>query len=132
MPDWFWVIFNYVFLPGTTAQVTVYYLIWMGAFIFINTIWDICTKKTDPFHLAKMKDKTNVVYNASTFCSSLLIITAFLSPTVQQIAKDTTLPLLIAGVSGLLRSIPALCPYDPTPPGAANSPSNPGLPDVLK
>ena len=120
MGEWFWWAMSYVVLPSDTAKLTIYYLFWMSLFIAINTIWDIWTPKTPKFHIAVMKDKQTVLYDAATFCSSLLIITAIASPTVRQISKDTTLPLLIAGASGLLRTIPALCPYKITLPSANN------------
>ena len=111
MMDWFWSALSYVFLPDDASHLTVYYLIWMGFFVGINTIWDILTPKTDSFHLSKMKDKVTVLHDAVSFCSSALIITAIMSPTVRQVAKDTTIPLVLAGASGILRSLPALCPY---------------------
>jgi len=115
--DWdrVWWLASFTLLPGTTSQLTVYYLFWILAFLLINTIWDIQSDKTPPFHIAMLKEKHGVLYNASTFCSSLLIITAIVSPTVRQIAKDTTLPLILAGVAGILRAVPALCPYDYKP-----------------
>jgi hypothetical protein len=53
-----------------------------------------------------MKDKGEILYNASTFRSSLLILTSL------QLAKGTTVPLILAGFSGLIRAIPAFCPYE--------------------
>lgn len=62
-----------------------------------------------------MRDKVTVAYDAATFCSSILIISALISPTVRAISKDTTIPLIIAAVSGILRALPALCPYKHEP-----------------
>ena len=92
---------------------SVYYLIWISIFFCINTIWDIITSKTPKFHIANMKDRMDVLYGASTFCSSLLILMGLVSPTVRQLSKDTIVPLILAGFAGILRGIPALCPYKP-------------------
>ncbi|MEH3118279.1 MAG: hypothetical protein PGN25_12005 [Methylorubrum populi] len=106
-------VFKVVFLPADVGEMTVYYLIWISIFFFINIFWDIRTSKTPSFHIANMKDKMDVLYGASTFCSSLLILIGLVSPTVKQLAKDTILPLILAGCAGILRGIPSLCPYKP-------------------
>lgn len=101
------------FFPSDVNQMTVFYLIWIGLFFSVNTIWDILTDKTPSFHIAMMKDKMDVLYGASTFCSSLLILIGLASPEVGKLSKDTILPLVLAGGAGLLRGLPALCPYKP-------------------
>lgn len=101
------------FFPSDVNQMTVFYLIWIGLFFSINTVWDIITDKTPSFHIAMMKDKMDVLYGASTFCSSLLILIGLASPEVGKLSKDTILPLVLAGGAGLLRGLPALCPYKP-------------------
>lgn len=104
-------ILHYFLLPPDTQHVVIYYLFWLLLFLVVNILWDIRTDKTPPFHLDHLKDKVGVLYEAATFCSSLLIITGMASHSVQALARDTTLPLLLAGISGLLRSVPVLCPY---------------------
>lgn len=79
--------------------------------MIVNVIWDIKTDRTPPFHLDRFKEKYDVVYNAATFCSGLLLLVGLVSPTVQALAKDTTVPLILAGSTSLLRAVPALCPY---------------------
>lgn len=93
-----------------------YYFVWIAVFLLTNVVWDIRTKRTPVFHLDRLKDKSDVVYNAVAFCSSLLILVALVSPTVQGLGKDTTVPIILAGFSGLLRALPALCPYKSTDP----------------
>ncbi len=104
---------HYFLLPPDSQHVVIYYLFWLVLFLSINVFWDIRTQKTPPFHLDHLKEKVPVLYDAATFCSSLLIITGMASHSVQALARDTTLPLLLAGFSGLLRSLPVLCPYKP-------------------
>lgn len=112
------------FFPSDVNQMTVFYLIWIGLFFIINTIWDIFTDKTPTFHIAMMKDKMDVLYGASTFCSSLLILIGLVSPEVGKLSKDTILPLVLAGGAGLLRGLPALCPYKPEAERKATAPSS--------
>lgn len=73
----------------------------------------IATKRTASFHMDRFKDKGDVLFSASSFCSALLILTG-MSPEVQQLGKDTLVPLVLAGFSGLIRALPALCPYKST------------------
>lgn len=91
-----------------------FYFVWIAIFLGVNIVWDIQTRRTPKFHLDRLKDKYDVVYNAIAFCSSLLILVSLVSPTVQKLGKDTTVPLILAGFSGLLRALPALCPYKST------------------
>ncbi|RVU14031.1 hypothetical protein [Methylobacterium oryzihabitans] len=107
------VFVKHAFFPSDVNQMTVFYLIWIGLFFIINTVWDIVTDKTPAFHIATMKDKMDVLYGASTFCSSLLILIGLVSPEVGKLSKDTILPLVLAGGAGILRGLPALCPYKP-------------------
>jgi hypothetical protein len=88
-----------------------YYFIWISAFLLINVVWDWRSAYTANFHLEKLKDKGDVIHNAVTFCSSLLILTGLISAQVQELGRDTMIPLFLAGFSGLIRSLPALCPY---------------------
>lgn len=109
---WAYKILDYTLTPSDTGHLTVYYLFWIVLFVSVNTIWDIRTKKTPTFHLAKLREKADVLHHAATFCSSLLIITALISPAVGHLATETAIPMILAGGSGILRAIPALCPYE--------------------
>ena len=104
---------KYTLFPADVGEMSVYYFIWISFFFIVNTAWDIFTPKTPAFHIANMKDRMDVLYGASTFCSSLLILMGLISPTVRQLSKDTIVPLVLAGFAGILRGLPALCPYKP-------------------
>jgi hypothetical protein len=106
-------LLHYLLLPPDSEHVCVYYLFWLALFLVINVFWDAKTDKTPPFHLDLLKTKVNILYDAATFCSSLLIVTGLISNSVKALSHDTMLPLLIAGISGVLRSLPAVCPYKP-------------------
>ena len=101
----------YFLLPSNLSELVAYYFAWTLLFLAINVIWDVATKRTPPFHLDRFKEKGDVLFSAAAFCSSLLILTSLESDAVQKVARDTTVPLILAGFSGLLRAIPALCPY---------------------
>jgi hypothetical protein len=109
--DIFQTIFENAVAPTTRGQLTVCYLVWVSLFLTINIVWDIRTPRTPPFHLAGMKDKVPVAYDAATFCSSILIIAALVNESVRALDRDVTIPLVIAAFSGFLRAVPALCPY---------------------
>ena len=115
----FHAVIKYALFPSDVAEMSVYYLFWIVFFFAINTTWDVITDKTPKFHIANMKDRMDVLYGASTFCSSLLILIGLVSPTVKQLSKDTVVPLVLAGFAGLLRGLPALCPYKPEAEGRA-------------
>jgi hypothetical protein len=106
----------YIFAPADTPHLTAYYLFWIIVFFLIHVIWDVLTKKTPPFHLTMLREKVSVLHHASTFCSSTLVLTSLVSPAVAKVATDTAVPLILAGLSGILQAIPALCPYKAAPP----------------
>lgn len=128
---------SYILTPYDTPHLTAYYLIWITFFVLVNSIWDWRSKRTRPFHFLHLKEKSNLLYDGSSFCSSLLVIMSLISVDVQKLSTSITIPLLIAGGSGLLRSIVALCPYkleDIKEPAAASSPTTdakPGEPPKL-
>jgi hypothetical protein len=105
---------RYVLFPSDVGEMAGFYFVWMAFFLVVNVIWDIRTQRTPPFHMDRFKEKYDVVYNAATFCSGLLILVGLVSPTVRQLAKDTTVPLILAGFASLLRALPAICPYKST------------------
>jgi hypothetical protein len=107
--------------PSNSAELATYYLFWISVFLGINVIWDVCTSRTPRFHLERLTEKGDVLFSAASFCSSLLIIASFLSSHVQQLSRDTMVPLILAGFSGIIKTVPAICPYkkgDGLPPDA--------------
>ena len=105
-------MFRYLFAPQSATELAIYYLLWISIFLFINITWDIFTPKTETFHISRMKDKISTVHSASFFCSSLLLLLSVVEPPLFALAKDTYVPIILAGASGLLSSSPALCPYE--------------------
>jgi hypothetical protein len=105
---------NTVIAPSNSAELATYYLIWISLFLGINVVWDAFTSRTPKFHLERLTEKGDVLFSAASFCSSLLIITSFLSSHVQQLSRDTMVPLILAGFSGIIKTIPAICPYKKT------------------
>ena len=104
-------IVHYVLAPTNAVEITVYYLIWVVLFFAVNVLWDIRTDKTPDFHFLRLTTKIDVAHNAVSFCSSLLVIVGLLDREVGKLATDAIAPLLLAGLSGVLKSLPALCPY---------------------
>jgi hypothetical protein len=100
-----------MFAPAGPGDLGICYLIWIGIFIILNISWDIGTPKTKPFHIVKLKDKTGILHHGASFCSSLLLIVAIFDPKVWDLAKESYIPIILAGASGILTSIPAICPY---------------------
>ncbi len=104
-------IASYVLTPTTVDRLTVYYLVWILVFVGINIFWDIRSKKTEPFHISKINNKIDTLYNGAGLASNVLIIIALMDSSVRQLALNTTVPLILAGFSGIFRSLPSLCPY---------------------
>lgn len=100
-----------MFLPASTSDMAVYYLIWIILFLSINIFWDINSDKTPDFHLQNIKAKTGALYSAATFCSSMLLIISLFSEAVATIVGNTLVPVILAGLTGILHAISDLCPY---------------------
>lgn len=115
MPDWFiallQAVWHYLFAPRIKSDLPIYYLIWIGLFVMTNILWDVGTHRTKRFHLIDVSKKLGIVHQGSFFCSSLLLIIAAFNHGVWQMTEESYIPILIAGISGILASIPALCPY---------------------
>lgn len=127
-------ILPYVILPTNSAQLTSCYLVWIVPYLTINVVWDISTKRTERFHLAKIQSKVFILHHAAFLCSSILIISALLTKTMAQLSDDGAIPLVLASISGILQAIPGLCPYEldkpdlvPSASTAANTPSIPAI-----
>jgi hypothetical protein len=102
-----------LFYPTDVTSLTIYYLAWITLFVLANIVWDIRSDKTPPFHITNLRKKISVVHSAAMFASSLLIVIALLNPSVDKIARDTIVPLILAALAGMLTTLPALCPYSP-------------------
>jgi hypothetical protein len=94
------------------VQLTSCYLVWVVPYAAINIIWDICSRRTERFHLSKMQTKMAVLHSAASLCSSVLIICALLSKSIEQLSEETAVPLVLASLSGILQAFSGLCPYE--------------------
>lgn len=91
---------------------TVYYLFWIVLYFTVHIFWDWRSKQTPDFHIRRLDQKMNVLYSAATLASSLLVLLSILIEDVRNLVLDVSLPLVLAGLSGVLVSLPTLCPYD--------------------
>jgi hypothetical protein len=108
----------YLFTPQATADIGVFYFLWVTIFLSVNIAWDIFTSKTPQFHLSMLKAKLSILHSATFFCSSLLLLLTIAEPNLWILAKETYVPIILAGISGILTSVPALCPYEVAAPSA--------------
>ncbi|MBX9589567.1 MAG: hypothetical protein K2X43_09695 [Hyphomonadaceae bacterium] len=99
-------------VPHDKAELGKFYFFIIALCLSINIIWDICTSKTPRFHLDRLSEKVITVVAATTIASSLLVCMAVVDPKVYTLIGDFTLTLVLAGVAGLLVSIPEI---DPVP-----------------
>jgi hypothetical protein len=113
-------------------ELTAYYFLWTVIFLLINILWDIRSSFTERFHFSNLKNKTSTSFAAATFSSSfILFISAFNKPT-RDLLTDNALPLVLAGLIGLLYSLAELCPYtkeqrdEAMNSSSANTPSTDG------
>ena len=101
----------YLFCPSSSKQTAIFYTFWIFTYTIINLVWDITSKKTEVFQFGHLDRKINVLYNAASFASSLLVVISVFSEPVRKIAGDIMVPLLLAGISGVVISVSELCPY---------------------
>lgn len=99
--------------PSSVRELSVYYLIWISTFLSINITWDVVTPNTPRFHFSNLKGKITTLYAAATFSSSFLLILSLFSEAVVKLVGDTLVPLILAGMTGILCAISELCPYTP-------------------
>lgn len=107
-----WSALELIYNPNSADKVSIFYLFWISVYVLIHVVWDIRSKYTRAFHISKLASKTSAAYNAATFASSLLILLSFIQPPLRPIVGDIVTPLILAGLSGVLQSVGALCPYD--------------------
>jgi hypothetical protein len=108
-------ILHYTLLPQDHLQMYAFYFIWTMAFLLCNIVWDIVSPQTPKFHITMLKEKTHILHPATVFCTSILMLAAVLDEHVRHLTTESFVPLLLAGASGVLTAIPALCPYEHRP-----------------
>lgn len=87
------------------------YLIWFLTFIVINVIWDIRSKRTPGFHLARFKSKMSVAGGSTTFTSGILIFASAIDPVTRSVVGSNPAALVLAAAASMFLSLPYLCPY---------------------
>ena len=118
--------------PQNTGELPVFYLFWVVLYLAINIIWDIFSGRTPEFHLANLGQKSSVTFNAASFASSLLLVVGLCDKDTMKVAGDTIVPILLAGLSGVMFALQEICPYKPQrlgPPAPAET--KPTLPSAL-
>ncbi|HEY8064630.1 MAG TPA: hypothetical protein VIF40_07855 [Methylosinus sp.] len=90
-----------------------FYFFWIGLYVAINFVWDWRSPHTPPFHIAHISEKLSVLYNASTFASSVLLISSVFNAEVQKVAGDAVAPIVMAALSGFMVGLAGLSPYKP-------------------
>jgi hypothetical protein len=100
--------------PSSSRQLFIFYVAWLSVFLGINLLWDVLSPLTPVFHLHRIRDKVGTLYAASTFCSSLLLLISLFDSGVAKVAGETLLPMIQAGMTGLLHSIGEICPHEST------------------
>lgn len=106
-----WDLLHIIWAPSDVKELMYFYLFWVVLFLFINIVWDIKSNETPDFHFTAIADKVSLLHPASFLCSSLLIIVACIDPTVWKLAEEIKIPILLTGISGILTSAAACCPY---------------------
>jgi hypothetical protein len=102
----------YLFTPQGAADIGIFYFAWVAIFLSVNIIWDIFTSRTPEFHLSMLTTKLRTLHSATFFCGSLLLLLTIVEPNLWVLAKETYVPIVLAGISGVLTSLPAICPYE--------------------
>jgi hypothetical protein len=104
-------IFHIVLAPSDVNELMYFYLVWIVMFLLINIVWDIYSPNTPKFHFSEIGGKVTLLHPASFLCSSILIIVACINPQVWKLAEEIKIPILLTGISGILTSVSACCPY---------------------
>jgi hypothetical protein len=102
---------EHFYAPENTADLATFYAVWTTLFLIINVIWDILTKETPKFHFVHVSEKVEVLFAATTFASSLLLVIGIFDDVILKLAGDAKVPIFLAGASGVLVSLRQLCPY---------------------
>lgn len=103
---------SWILFPHTKGELVKFYFLWITVYMAIHMIWDAVTRHTPPFHFGSMGGKISTLFGASTLASSILLLTGLVDGITEKMIGDTVLPLLLAGMSGMLVGLSGLCPYD--------------------
>lgn len=101
-----------LFSPTDKGTLAGFYCIYILLYVLIHVTWDIRTPRTPPFHVGRLRDKTDILHSSVTLTSSWLLILTIWQPAVEKLANDVMVPIILAGFSGILYGIGKLCPYE--------------------
>jgi hypothetical protein len=102
---------KHFYAPANSAELAIFYAVWATLFVVVNVIWDIFTDETPKFHFVHVSEKVEVLFAATTFASSLLLVIGIFDDVILKLAGEAKVPIFLAGASGLLISLRQLCPY---------------------
>ncbi len=106
-----WEGLSFLFHPDGEEGVTRFYFVWMVAYVAVHFAWDWWSSQTPPFCAERLTNRgLPTVFNAATFATSLLLLLALWHNTLVSLLGDTSLPLMVAGLSGVIQSFGALAP----------------------
>ena len=103
---------RWAFSPSSSNELGIFYFLWMLLFLIINILWDIYSHHTENFNIRNISSKTSIVMHAATFSNSFLILLATIQPDVEKAAGDLKIPLIMAGMIGIMFSLSGLSPHD--------------------
>jgi fatty acid desaturase len=103
MPDWL----SILLYPATKEEITIFYLFWTVLYIAIHLFWEWSIGK---FKLIKLKSKVPVLFSATSFATSIILLLSLTDPNLFKIVGDSVIPLIIAGLSGVLFGLSELVP----------------------
>ena len=102
---------KFLFYPDGKEAITKFYFVYMSIYLLIHFLWDWLSPQTPAFSAERFSARgLPMVFNAATFATSLLLLLALWHNTLASLLGDTTLPLIVAGFSGMIQSFSALVP----------------------
>lgn len=99
-----------IIYPTSEMGVTYFYLVWSTAFFVAHMIYEYKTSHPGEFHISNIKHKIHILFSATTFSSSVLLLLSLLNEKLFLILGDITVPIFLAGMSGILLTTPEICP----------------------
>lgn len=97
-------------IPQDQEAVKLFYLLVIAAFLVVNIIFDVVSKDTPAFTVENLRSKVVVSYDASTLASSALVLMSVFDANLATVLGEFWIPLMLAGISGVLVSFPGMFP----------------------
>jgi hypothetical protein len=102
----------HIIFPANLRELSISYLFGSMLYLSINIIWDMKSKYTPSFHFSTLKEKMDTLFNGVTCSSSFLVISSVFDAKTAEVVGASGIAYVLAGLSGILVSLSALCPYD--------------------